>query len=116
MVEGSNSHAFCMAKALCDTNFNADSKSNAPLATKAENSPRECPATISGRKSSPNVLVKITECKKIAGCVTLVCFKSSAVPWNMISVIENPKMSFALLNKSFARSDFSNNSFPIPGN
>ena len=115
MVEGVISHAFCIAKALLETNTKASSKDKAPFATNAENSPNECPATISGSKSS-NVLAKITECKKTAGCVTLVSFNSSAVPSNIISVIRKPKISFALSNSSLATAEFSYKSLPIPVN
>src|SRR5690606_30216293 len=104
IVEGVISQAFCIAIARFDTNFNASSKDNVPLATKAENSPNECPATISGLKSG-NVFAKITECKNTAGCVTLVCFSSSSVPLNMISVMLKPKISLALSNNSFAVSE-----------
>ncbi|MNT69726.1 hypothetical protein D3C72_2080620 [compost metagenome] len=76
------------------------------MATKAENSPKECPATISGLKSS-KVLAKITECKNTAGCVTLVSFSSSAVPSNIISVILKPNISLAFSNNSLAKAEFS---------
>ena len=36
-------------------------------ATNAENSPSECPAVISGLKSSPMQRAEITECRKTAG-------------------------------------------------
>ena len=105
-----------MAKALCETNFNPSSKDKAPFATNAENSPKECPATICGWNSSPNVLAKITECRKIAGCVTFVSFNCSAVPSNMMSVILKPNMSFAFSNNSLAKAEFSYKSLPIPVN
>ena len=104
-----------MANALFETNFNPSSNDNVPFATSAENSPKECPATISGLKSD-NVFAIITECKNTAGWVTLVSFNSSAVPSNMTSVIRKPKILFAFSNKSFANSEFSYNSFPIPVN
>ena len=84
--------------------------------TSAENSPNECPATISGVISLSFVRAKITECKKIDGCVTEVCLRSSLVPLNMILLILNPKISFAMLKKSAAVFDESNKSLPIPGN
>ncbi len=52
----------------------------------------------------------------MAGWVTLVCLRSSAVPSNIISVIENPKIEFALLKYSCANGDFSKRSKPIPEN
>ncbi|MNY63531.1 hypothetical protein D3C86_2005040 [compost metagenome] len=67
IVDGCNSHAFCIALARAITSLNASSKFNVPLATNEENSPKECPATISGLKLSPKTLANITECKKIAG-------------------------------------------------
>ena len=103
-----------MAIALFETNFNPSSNDKAPFTTKAENSPKECPATISGFTSK--TLAKITECKKTAGWVTLVSFNSSAVPSNMISVILKPKISFAFSNNSFAKGEFSYKSLPIPVN
>ena len=103
IVEGVASHAFCMACARLDTNTNPSSKERAPAATKAENSPKEWPATMSGWNASPNVFAKITEWRKIAGCVTFVCFRSSSVPANIRSVMRNPKISFAFSNSSLAR-------------
>ncbi len=48
MVEGAISQAFCIAKARLETSLNPSSKDKTPFATKADNSPKECPATISG--------------------------------------------------------------------
>ena len=46
-------NAFLVAKhSLIETNFNPSSKLNVLLATRAENSPKLCPATISGWKSA----------------------------------------------------------------
>src|SRR6185312_11426129 len=87
IVEGFTSQAFCIAFALTATKFNASEKLKQPFATNAENSPSECPATISG-VAVASVLKAITECKKTAGCVTFVCFSSSAVPKNITSEIE----------------------------
>ena len=50
---------------------------------------------------------KITECKKIAGWVTFVCLSACASSPNIISVIENPKISLAVSNICFAISEFS---------
>ena len=103
MVDGCNSQAFCIAKARVETNFNPSSNDKTPAETKAENSPNEWPATISGLNLSPKTLAKITECKKMAGWVTLVCFSSSSEPVNIISVIQNPKISLAKLKYSWAK-------------
>ena len=103
-----------MAKALFETNLKPSSNDNAPFTTSAENSPKECPATMSGFTS--NTLAKITECKKTAGWVTLVSFNSSAVPSNMISVILKPRISFAFSNNAAAKGEFSYKSLPIPVN
>jgi hypothetical protein len=35
---------------------------------------------MSGWNESPKQAAKMVECKKIAGCVILVCFNSSSVP------------------------------------
>ena len=64
-------------------------------ATSAENSPNECPATMSGLNDDANTLANITECKKIAGWVTFVFLSDSASSPNIILVIENPNSSFA---------------------
>ena len=72
MVDGVFSQAFCIAIARADTKRTPSSNDKAPAATSAENSPREWPATISGQKSGPIVFANITECRKMAGCVTLV--------------------------------------------
>src|SRR5690606_28923014 len=115
MVDGVISQAFCIAIARLDTNCKSSSKYKVPLATKAENSPNEYPATLSGLKSV-KVFAKITECKNTAGWFTLVCFNSSSVPLNMISVMLKPKISFALSNSSLAIADVSYKSLPIPEN
>ena len=47
--------------------FQSIFKIQGPIATNAENSPKECPATISGLKLDPITLLMITECKKMAG-------------------------------------------------
>jgi len=112
----SNSQTFCMADARLEISFSADSKSKDPITANAVISPNECPATISGLKSLPRVFDRINECKKIAGWANFVCFKSEADPLNITSVIEYPKISLPLLKYSCANLDFSNNSFPIPGN
>ena len=62
-----------MAWALLKTIFNPSSNDITSAATKADNSPKECPATISDVK--PSVVNPIaTLCKNTAGCVTLVSF------------------------------------------
>ena len=48
IVPGTASQHFCISAARRETSFRASSKDIAPAATRAENSPRECPATISG--------------------------------------------------------------------
>src|SRR3546814_3907345 len=77
------------------TSFSPSSNESAPLATRAENSPRECPAAIEGLNPVPDVRAKITECRKMAGWVTLVCFRASSVPENIMSVIRKPKIGRA---------------------
>ena len=62
IVLGSISHAFCMANARLETKDKPSCQLNPPEATKAENSPKEWPATISGLKLVPNFAIKI-ECK-----------------------------------------------------
>ena len=114
IVEGFASQAFCMACARFETKVKPSSKVSAPAATSAENSPSEWPATMSGAKSF-TVLASNTECKKMAGCVTLVCFKSSAMPSNIISVILKPRIALAFSNNAFTLAEFSYKSFPIPG-
>ena len=44
-------------------------------------------SVISGLKASPMQQAEITECRNTAGCVTFVCFRSSSVPLNMMSVM-----------------------------
>jgi hypothetical protein len=58
-VEGVISHAF-VARALLETNFSPSSNDKTPLATNAESSPRECPATISGLKFSRVLLISLS--------------------------------------------------------
>ena len=96
-----NPQAACMASARFDTRRRPSSNERAPLTTRAENSPSECPAVISGLKSGSD-LARITEWRKTAGWVTLVCFSSSAVPLNMMSVMRNPSISLAFSNSSLA--------------
>ena len=52
----------------------------------------------------------------MAGCVTLVSFNASASPSNIMSVMENPKISFAVEKRSFATALSSYKSLPIPTN
>ncbi len=116
MVPGRISQAFCMALARAATSFNPSANSMAPAATSALNSPRLCPAVMAGRNASPITLAFTTLCRKIAGCVTLVCFRSASLPRNMISVMVNPRMSLACSNQMRALLSASYRSLPIPGN
>ena len=57
-------------------------------------------------KMAPDQVIKmkaITECRKTAGWVTRVCFKSSSDPVNMISEIRNPRISLACSKSRCAR-------------
>ena len=56
------------------------------------------------------------ECKKIAGCVTFVCFSSSLLPSNIIFESLNPKISSAILKSDLTLSLDLCNSCPIPWN
>ena len=116
IVDGAASQAFCIAIARFETSFRPSSNDNAPAATRAENSPNEWPAVISASNSSPRQIAEITECKNTAGCVTFVCFNSSAEPSNIIFVMSKPSISFALSNNSFALALLSYKSLPIPVN
>src|SRR5690606_8417281 len=58
----------------------------------------------------------MTECRKTAGWVTLVCLSSSEVPSNMILEMENPSWSSARSNNSFATDECSYRFLPIPVN
>ena len=64
---GAASQAFCMAMARAATNFKPSSKLKQRVAVKAESSPKEWPAAISGLKSCPRHKALITLCKKTAG-------------------------------------------------
>ena len=116
MVPLLESQAFCIACARCETSLRPSSNFRVLFATRAENSPSECPATISGRKRSSKLFARITECRNIAGCVTLVCFKSSTLPSNIILVILNPKISLACSNRDLASVEVSYRDKPIPEN
>ena len=50
----------------------------------------------------PDALAKITEWRNTAGWVTRVCFSSSSVPANMMSVMRKPRISLAFSKSSFA--------------
>ena len=63
-------------------------------------------------KFLPSTLLRITECKKIAGWVTLVCLRSLSVSLNIISVMENPRMPLAASKSALASVDFSYKSSP----
>src|SRR5690554_2973917 len=52
----------------------------------------------------------------MAGWVTFVCFSSSSLPPNMVSVIRKPRISLACSKRSRNFSLPSYNSFPIPEN
>ena len=112
-LEGFSSHAFCIAVARTLTNWKCIFKTQNTIGNKLLNSPRECPATISGFRFSI-VLYAITECRNTAGWVYMVCLRSASVPSNMISEIRNPKISLACSNNRLAEALFWYNSFPIP--
>ena len=116
IVPGTFSQHFCMALARCETSFRPLSNESAPQATSAENSPRECPATISGLKSAPCDLATATEWMNTAGCVISVRRRSSSEPLNMMSEILNPRIESASANNSFAQSNWSYRSLPMPEN
>ena len=78
-----------MALARAATKRRPSAKESTPAATKAENSPNECPATIEGWGLF-NVEYANIECKKIAGCVTSVRRSSSSVPENIIEAKSKP--------------------------
>ena len=67
IVPGAVSQAFCIALARAATNFNPSSKLKQRAATKAENSPKEWPATRFGLNCSPKQSALMTLCKKTAG-------------------------------------------------
>ena len=116
MVDGCNSQASCMALARALTSASPSPKLSDPAATSALNSPRLCPATMSGWKRSPKHSAKTTEWMKIAGWVTLVCLRASGVPSNMVEAMSKPNTSLASAKRRLAKSDWSNRSFPMPGN
>jgi hypothetical protein len=99
MVLGCSSQAFCMALARAATSFNPSANSMAPAATRALNSPSEWPATMLGWKASPRTFAFTTLCRKIAGCVTLVCFRSASLPLNITFVRLKPSRSLACSNQ-----------------
>ena len=88
----------------------------APAATKALNSPRLCPATMAGLNASPSTLAFTTLCRKMAGWVTLVCFRSASLPVNITLVRLKPRMSLACSNQMRALLSASYRSLPMPGN
>ena len=101
IVPGTASQHFCISLARIATRRRASSKDIAPAAARAENSPSEWPATMSGRKLSVHA-ARMVECRKMAGWVTLVAFRSSSVPSNMMRVISKPSISSALSKNSRA--------------
>ena len=115
IVLGFASQAFCIACARTETSSSASAKLNVPLATNAENSPKECPATMAGLAAAI-FLNAATACIKTAGCVMLVCFKSSSLPVNIISLILKPSISFASSNNSLEAVLLSYKFLPIPLN
>ena len=106
MVPGCSSQAFCMALARLATKRRPSSKVSTLLATRAENSPKEWPATMLGWKSS-STEARMTEWRKMAGWVTLVWRRSSSVPSNIKSVILKSNIRLALWNMSFAFEEWS---------
>src|SRR5882762_4572369 len=87
-----------------------------PAATKAEYSPKLCPATKSGvTPFSASTRCTATEQVKIAGCVLAVCFNSSSLPAKHICEIENPNALSASSKTARAAGYFSANSLPMPG-
>ena len=100
IVPGTASQQRCIAWARTETRRRPSSKERAPAATRAENSPSECPATMSGL--IPAQIAVATECRNTAGCVTRVAFRSSAVPENMVSRRSKPRMLSAASKRSRA--------------
>ena len=116
MVDGVRSQHFCMALARAMTSLRPSSKLMAPAATKAENSPSEWPPTMSGLNCSPMYLARMTLWRKMAGCVTRVCLRSSGVPANIRSVMRKPIMSLAFSNMARHSSLPSYRFLPMPTN
>ena len=116
MRPGRASQHFCISTARVETSLRASSKLTAPQATRAENSPRECPPTMSGRGRLSLQRAVHTECRNTAGCVTLVARRSSALPPNIMSVMRKPSISSAFSIISLALLLDSYKSFPIPEN
>ena len=111
------SHAFCIAFALRDTKIRPSLKEIVLFATRDENSPKECPATAKGLLFLDSYTINSAiECRKIAGCVTLVCFKSSSSPSNIIFERENFSRSSASSNNFLTSSLLWYKSCPIPLN
>src|SRR5712692_11878374 len=98
------------------TNCTASENFSGPAATKAEYSPKLCPATKSGvTPFSASTRCTATEQVKIAGCVLAVCFSSSSLPAKHICEIENPSALSASSKTARAAGYFSASSLPMPG-
>src|SRR5437763_2185952 len=98
------------------TNCTASANFREPAATRAEYSPRLCPATKSGaRPFSASTRNTATEQVKIAGCVLAVSLSSSSVPSKQILEIEMPSALSASLKTALAAGYLSASSLPMPG-
>ena len=107
--------ASCMYRPRLCTSFTASAKFNVPAATKAEYSPRLCPATKSAPiRFSESAQSAAMETVRIAGCVLAVSFNSSSVPSKQIFDMEKPSALSASAKIARAAGDFSASSLPMP--
>ena len=90
--------AACMSSPRLRTSRSASPKASAPPATRAVNSPRECPSRIGSSAISPcarNARCAAMLVAKIAGCAFAVRSSSAAGPSQQSARRSNPSVSFA---------------------
>src|SRR5215212_1845052 len=99
------------------TSRSPSEKDNAPEAVRADNSPRECPATVAGLKSGlriANDRHAAMEWMYNAGCVLIVSLSSSAGPFHINCERAKPRIASASSNVSQAIGYVSASSLPMP--
>src|SRR5713226_2507443 len=94
----------------------ASANESDPAATKAEYSPRLCPATKSGVAKPVDSIARSAamETVRIAGCVFSVNCNCSAGPLKQTSESANPSAASASSKTLLAAGKFSAKSFPMP--
>ena len=115
---GLSSQAICINLPRSHTRLTASDMDNTPATTRAEYSPRLCPAVISGTATesvaSSSALHVAIDAVSMAGCAFSVRVSSSFSPLNIMELRLRPKTSSTSWNTSRAAMEFMYRSLPMP--